>query len=465
MSSEYAIEVRDVKKKFKIYYDKGKMLKERMLFWNRNRYEIKWVLNGVSFKIKKGEAVGLIGHNGCGKSTTLKMLTRIMYPDAGEIIMNGRVSSLIELGAGFHPDMSGRENIYINASIFGLTRAEIDARIDDIIAFSELEKYIDNPVRTYSSGMYMRLAFSVAINVDADILLIDEILAVGDVNFQDKCFNKLLEIKKQGTTIVLVSHSMGQIESICDRCIWIHEGLKRAEGPAAEVDAQYLDFMLEQRQEKAKSQSEDTDASDGEELIQETRDIEAGTYDTVFDANFYYNKNPDVAREIGMDKAALLAHFLKDGMAEGRQGSPEFIFEMYRDNYDDLRDAFGGDKKKYYIHYATCGKAEGRVANRYVVVHGGYECVFDAEYYLEHNPDIREAFDGDRERAKEHFFARGMKEGRRGSEEFDPWIYRSNYVGLYELIRDDFEQYYSHYIIAGKQEGRNGSERIVNMRR
>ena len=139
------------------------------------------VLNGISFTVKKGEAIGLIGHNGCGKSTTLKLLTKIMYPDGGTIEMQGRVSSLIELGAGFHPDMSGRENININASIFGLSKKEIERRLDDIISFSELEEFVDNPVRTYSSGMYMRLAFSVAINVDADILLIDEILAVGEI--------------------------------------------------------------------------------------------------------------------------------------------------------------------------------------------------------------------------------------------------------------------------------------------
>lgn len=168
-----------------------------MLFWKRNRYEKRHVLNGISFNVKRGEAIGLVGKNGCGKSTTLKMLTKIIYPDSGTIEMRGRVSSLIELGAGFHPDMSGRENIYTNASIFGLTKKEIDARLDDIIAFSELEDFIDNPVRTYSSGMYMRLAFAVAINVDADILLIDEILAVGDANYQAKCFNKLREIKAE----------------------------------------------------------------------------------------------------------------------------------------------------------------------------------------------------------------------------------------------------------------------------
>lgn len=170
--------------------------------------------------------------------------------------MQGRVSSLLELGAGFHPDMSGRENIFINASIFGLTRKEISERLDDIIAFSELEDFIDNPVRTYSSGMYMRLAFSVAINVDADILLIDEILAVGDANFQAKCFNKLKEIKAQGTTIVIVSHSLGQIEQICERSIWIHDGRIREEGSPREVHPIYLDFMGQKRQEIAQHEAE-----------------------------------------------------------------------------------------------------------------------------------------------------------------------------------------------------------------
>lgn len=249
-NSENVIEVTGVRKKFKVYYDKGRTLKEKALRANRNKYEEREVLKGISFQVKKGEAVGLIGRNGCGKSTTLKLLTRIMYPDAGTVELTGRVSSLLELGAGFHPDMSGRENIYINASIFGLRRREIDQRIHEIIAFSELGDYIDNPIRTYSSGMYMRLAFSVAINVNADILLIDEILAVGDVNFQAKCFNKLMEIKQQGTTVVLVSHSLDQVERICERSIWIQDGLIKMDGPAQDVHSQYLDFMSIERKRK-----------------------------------------------------------------------------------------------------------------------------------------------------------------------------------------------------------------------
>ncbi len=237
------IEVENITKKFRVYMDKGHTLKEKILFKKRRNYEDREVLRGISFEVKRGEAIGLIGHNGCGKSTTLKLLSKIMYPDSGEIRMKGRVSSLIELGAGFHPDMSGRENIYINASIFGLSKKEIDQRLEDIIAFSELEEFIDNPVRTYSSGMYMRLAFAVAINVDADILLIDEILAVGDVNYQTKCFERLKDIKKMGTTVIIVSHSLSQIEQICDRSLWLDNGKIVDDGVPKYVHEHYLNVM------------------------------------------------------------------------------------------------------------------------------------------------------------------------------------------------------------------------------
>lgn len=247
MENQYAIEVKNVSKYFKIYADKGNTAKEKILFWKRNKFERKTVLEDVSFNVKKGESIGLVGHNGCGKSTTLKILTRIMYPDSGSVDIHGRVSSLLELGAGFHPDMTGMENIYINASIFGLSKKEIDKKIDDIVEFAELGDYINNPVRTYSSGMYMRLAFSVAINVNAEILLIDEILAVGDVNFQTKCFNKLFELKNEGVTIVLVSHSMDQVEKICERSIWLQDGKIMLDGTPQEVQKAYLKFMSNER--------------------------------------------------------------------------------------------------------------------------------------------------------------------------------------------------------------------------
>ena len=251
------IDVRNVKKKFRVYRDRGNTLKERLLFAGRRKHEDHWVLKGISFRVHKGEAVGLIGENGCGKSTTLKMLTKILYPDEGTITMNGRVSSLIELGAGFHPDLSGRENIYTNASIFGLSRREIDRRLKEIIAFSELEEFIDDPVRTYSSGMYMRLAFAVAINVDADILLIDEILAVGDAAFQAKCFAKLQEIKAKGTTIVIVSHAMAQLEQICERSIWIEDGIIRMDGAPRDVHPHYMERMSRKNQQRRTDEASD----------------------------------------------------------------------------------------------------------------------------------------------------------------------------------------------------------------
>ena len=263
-SDDVVISVRNVKKMFRVYRDRGNTLKDRILFAGRRKYEEHWVLNGVSFEVKRGEAIGLIGQNGCGKSTTLKMLTKILYPDEGSIEMKGRVSSLIELGAGFHPDLSGRENIYTNASIFGLSRKEIDARLEDIIAFSELEAFIDDPVRTYSSGMYMRLAFAVAINVDADILLIDEILAVGDAAFQAKCFRKLQEIKGRGTTIVIVSHAMSQLELICDRSIWVADGLVKMDGKPRDVHPRYMEWMSRKNQQEEKKKDEQETGEAGE---------------------------------------------------------------------------------------------------------------------------------------------------------------------------------------------------------
>ena len=171
-------------------------------------------------------------------------MTKIIYPNKGKITTNGKLTSLLELGAGFHPDFSGRENIYFNASIFGLTKKEIDERLDNIIEFSELKDFIDNPVRTYSSGMYMRLAFSIAINVDAEILLIDEILAVGDQHFQEKCISKLKELKSEGKTMVFVTHSMNTVKEFCDRAIWLYKGKIKMDGKPDDVIDEYLKETL-----------------------------------------------------------------------------------------------------------------------------------------------------------------------------------------------------------------------------
>lgn len=239
--NDIAIKVEHVYKSFTVYYDRANTLKERLLFFNRNkRKEKRQILKDINLEIKKGETVALIGVNGSGKSTLLKLMTQIIFPNEGTIETNGKLTSLLELGAGFHPDFSGRENIYFNASIFGLTKKEIEGRLNQIIEFSELGDLIDNPVRTYSSGQYMRLAFSVAINVDAEILLIDEILSVGDQHFQEKCFNKMRELRKEGKTMVFVTHSMESVRNLCDRAIWLYEGKVKMDGNTDEVINEYL---------------------------------------------------------------------------------------------------------------------------------------------------------------------------------------------------------------------------------
>ena len=240
--NEYAIRVKNLYKDFKWNSDKPGTLKEKLLFSKRNKIIKVHILKDIDLDIKKGETVALIGTNGSGKSTLLKLMTKIIYPTKGNIKVNGKLTSLLELGAGFHPDFTGRENIYFNAAIFGLTKQEIEKRLNTIIEFSELGEFIDSPVRTYSSGMYMRLAFSIAINVDAEILLIDEILAVGDQHFQEKCFKKLHELKESDTTIVIVSHNLDQVKDLCNRAVWIKDGRIQMDGKPAEVIDKYLEI-------------------------------------------------------------------------------------------------------------------------------------------------------------------------------------------------------------------------------
>ena len=240
MKDDYAIKVSNMTKTFKLYSDKANTMKERLVRGWKSKPEVRTVLKNINVEIKKGETVALIGVNGSGKSTLLKLMTKIIYPNKGTVKTNGKLTSLLELGAGFHPDFTGRENIYFNAAIFGLTKEEIDKRLNDIIEFSELGEFIDSPIRTYSSGMYMRLAFSVAINVDAEILLIDEILAVGDQHFQDKCFAKLEELAKSDMTIVIVSHSLEPMKKLCKRAIWISNGEVKEDGNCSTVIDDYL---------------------------------------------------------------------------------------------------------------------------------------------------------------------------------------------------------------------------------
>lgn len=210
-----------------------------------------WAVKGVNLDVAPGQCLGLIGKNGSGKSTLLKLIARILRPTTGRITVRGRVSALLELGTGFHHDLTGRENVYLNASVLGLSKEDTDKHFDSVVAFSELEEFIDTPVKYYSSGMFMRLGFSIAVHVNPRILIIDEILAVGDQAFQEKCINHIYELKQKGTTIVLVSHNLDVMRKLCTHIVWMEKGQVRAQGTAEEMIQQYLQFIFERGRQLA----------------------------------------------------------------------------------------------------------------------------------------------------------------------------------------------------------------------
>lgn len=231
----YAVEIKNVSKMYKLYHENVKSLKEKILFFGRRGFEEFWALEDINIDVEQGETLGIIGANGSGKTTLLKCITKILYPTRGRIITNGTIAALLELGAGFQPDLTGRENVYLNASILGFSKKEVDRKFDEIVSFAELERFIDNHVRNYSSGMYIRLGFAVAINVDPDILIIDEVLAVGDEAFQRKCIERIEQIQRQGKTIIFVTHNVDMTREICDRVIMLDSGKVVCEGDPREV--------------------------------------------------------------------------------------------------------------------------------------------------------------------------------------------------------------------------------------
>lgn len=239
MSREPAVIVDHVSKKFRLYRERNQTLKSAILRRKKSDADEFWAVKDVSFEVPHGETFGIIGRNGSGKSTLLKCLAKIYHPDKGTITMNGRAASMLEVGSGFHPELSGRENIYLNGSILGLKRREIDARFDEIVEFSGVEKFLEQPVKNYSSGMYVRLGFSVAVHTNPDILVVDEVLAVGDGAFREKSRKKFLEFTGQGRTVIFVSHSLGQVREMCQSVAWLDKGELRDLGPADEVTAKY----------------------------------------------------------------------------------------------------------------------------------------------------------------------------------------------------------------------------------
>jgi ABC-2 type transport system ATP-binding protein/lipopolysaccharide transport system ATP-binding protein len=235
-----AVDLEGVGKRFKRFSDRRNSIKERIVRGRARNCEDFWAVRDLTLQIPKGSVYGLVGHNGSGKSTLLKMMAGIYRPSTGTITTDGRVAALIELGAGFHPDMTGRENIALNGSILGLPRKEITAVTDEIIEFSGLGDFINDPVKHYSSGMYVRLGFSVAVHMKPDVLLVDEVLAVGDEEFQRKCFDHLYALRRSGKTIIVVSHGLGQLEGLCDEVAWLDHGVMQEHGPAVETIQSYL---------------------------------------------------------------------------------------------------------------------------------------------------------------------------------------------------------------------------------
>ncbi|HEV3232250.1 MAG TPA: ABC transporter ATP-binding protein [Candidatus Dormibacteraeota bacterium] len=240
MTTDAAVTVRSLTKSFRIYHEKNSTLKQTLMRRRRGSYEAFLAVKDVSFEVGHGAALGIIGRNGSGKSSLLKCISGIYRPDAGSVTVNGRLAALLELGAGFFNEYSGRENIYLNGALLGLPRRYIDEVFDQIVEFAGLERFIDNAVKTYSSGMFARLGFAIAVYIDPDVLLIDEILAVGDESFQRRCFERIRRMKEEGRTMIVVSHSLEQIKDLCTDCLWMEQGEIRAHGPADEVVEQYL---------------------------------------------------------------------------------------------------------------------------------------------------------------------------------------------------------------------------------
>ena len=249
-----AVEVESVSKRFRLYHERNQSLKAALMRGRRAKYDEFWALQDVDLAVPAGKTFGLIGHNGSGKSTLLKCMAGILVPDKGRLQTHGKVSALLELGAGFHPELSGRDNVYLNGSILGLSRKQIDRQFDEIVDFAGLETFIDTPVKNYSSGMYVRLGFSVAINVDPEILMVDEVLAVGDEAFQRKCMEKFEQFRRQGKTVVIVSHALGSMRSMCDEVAWLDHGKLLGVGKPSDVVDEYQGSSHEDRSVDAESQ-------------------------------------------------------------------------------------------------------------------------------------------------------------------------------------------------------------------
>lgn len=301
--SKYAIRVENVSKMYKLYDKPTDRFKEAIGLGRKNQlYRVHYALNNISFDVKTGECVGIIGTNGSGKSTVLKIITGVLNPTDGNVMVNGRISALLELGAGFNMEYTGIENVYLNGTMIGFTREEIDRKLDDILAFADIGDFVNQPVKTYSSGMFVRLAFAVAINIDPEILIVDEALSVGDVFFQSKCYHKFEEFKKQGKTILFVSHDLSSISKYCDRVILINKGVKLAEGTPKDMVDMYKKVLVNQLDDGGEEEKK-TD----EEDVKQVLDIQN---ESVMWKN-YFERNPQTL-EYGSSLAEIIDYGIFD---------------------------------------------------------------------------------------------------------------------------------------------------------
>ena len=373
-----SISVQDVSKHFRLYRDKRSSLKEAFVKRGGGRYDEFYALRDVSLEVPEGTTYGLIGHNGSGKSTLLKLMAGIHRPSSGSITHQGRVSALLELGAGFHPELSGRDNIYLNGSILGIGKKQIEESVDRIVEFSGLEEFIDTPVKVYSSGMYVRLGFSIAVNLDPEILIIDEIVAVGDEEFQRRCFDHLYKLRQRGVTIVFVSHSLGLVQSLCDRVAWLDHGRLRAEGPAAEVTQAYLAEV-----NAAEADAQEQSGTDGGE--QRGTAERPGSHEVVIErVELKDAHGRTVDRVVAGEPLRALVHY------DAREPVPDPVFGIgiYTEN-----DVYvSGDHMR--MHEIRLGRVSGRGCVEYVLDPlplnpGGYRLSFAVtDWSLAHQYDL-----------------------------------------------------------------------------
>ncbi len=359
-NKENVIDVISVTKKYNLYKKPQDRFKEAVGFKSKKLYEDFYALNDVSFNVKKGETVGIVGTNGSGKSTLLKMITGVLEPTKGNIDVKGRISALLELGAGFNQEYTGIENIFLNGRMMGIPKKEMEKRIPDIIEFADIGVFINQPVKTYSSGMFARLAFAVAINVEPDILIVDEALSVGDLFFQNKCFKKFEELKNKGITILFVSHDISSVRQMCSRVLWIEKGKQIMFGESNEVCDAYMDKKRSDKNDLVEVEQETVNTIEGEVVCEEIKAPKINSEDSKFKSDkvnvisaFFKNEKGQITNVLSVDEKYSFHAILRFGEAvpniilgfvlENNKGLP--LFDI--NNYINQQQNIAGEKGDY----------------------------------------------------------------------------------------------------------------------